>query len=636
MSFADIAYERLNKTAPELFALTVSFQDMSEELGDTAGINLGVFTLRSGGSLFFIPVIAKGHNVYPMDGIFSDTEKKFFPLSKLGIAKVKNSVQTSVGKGQKIPTTVDRNPSLRELVEPPRTGKYTYAGGRVTELRATAPEGLKQAVLEKIATDKELVKGLHKVGFDVREILSSLKPIEKAALEIAPEVSVITDGQNLSDNIVQTILDQGYAIIGEHREPRVVIEASSSNEGYTTLKTAQPGCAYEIVLKSGLTRLGFVPKGIPQGGLGLGPEGQSVSGLHPAKPLDKPSVPHMLLLENGDYAYSTEAVIIDAQRDYIEVVKNVVDSGSYVDLEAIEGSCCTFVLVTPNGCVGPLSMNNKVITSSGTTLEAYHQTHGKKVSIVILPNMTSSICMDGNTIYVSPSAKAIILNKVVSDEIEKDVNAAYRRKEAKVHDLLKEAHTLTCDGVEFYYDGKPIEKEAELAKTLVVNEGISKEATVSLIKKAIADSKVVFYMSKKAYVGANPTPFPQYGSPPPEEDGDPNSSRTKKQATKIADSIKSSLGTRDKQVVEATIISQFINDPNMYETVESYLPDIKEAVDKLGRSIVLFRIHSDKVSEDLQSEELSDLITALRSTFKTLGDNSIRLENLTNNVREHG
>ena len=179
MSFADLAFERLNRTAPELAPLVVSFQDMTQDLSEESNIKLGIFTLRSGGSFFFIPVVAKGSNIYPMDSVFSNEDKKFFPLSRLGIEKVKNAVKTQVGKGVKTPLTVNRNPSLRELVEPPRTGKYTYASGRMSEVLATAPESLKKEVLEKLAQDKDLMKDLHRMGFDTKEILTSLKPLEK-------------------------------------------------------------------------------------------------------------------------------------------------------------------------------------------------------------------------------------------------------------------------------------------------------------------------------------------------------------------------------------------------------------------------------------------------------------------------
>lgn len=639
MSFADLAFERLNKTAPELTSLVISFSDLSEELGEDSVIKLGVFTLRSGGTLFFVPVLSKGTNVYPIDSIFSQEDKKFFPVSKLGIQKIINSVQTGVGKGSKIPPGVDRNPSLRELVEPPRTGKYTYAGSRVGEILATSSEHLKKAMLEKLAEDKELTKGLHKMGFDMKEILSALKPIEKVALEIAPEVQVITDGEDLEDDVVQMILDQGYAIIGEHREPRIVVEAGLNNEGYSTLNAAQPGCAYEIVLKNGTTRLGFVPKTVPRNGLGLLPDEGSSVGFRPVGQKSSIRSDKILVLENGDYCYDTSSVIIDNPRDYIEVVKNVIDSGNYSDLEALESegySGPKFLLVTPKGCMGPFTLRSKTITSSGVILsvEGCHCDYSVS-SITIVPNMEADVCVDGKDIYVPASAKALILDRCVTDELEKDIHAAIRRKEALTHSLMKEAHVLSYDDVEFFYDGRAFSKEAKLAEELVVKEGLSKSATLNLIKKAKENSKITFYMSKQAS-GATPTPFPQYGQAAPEDDGDIMSSRTKKQVTGIAASIKKAMGTGDPQAVEATIITEFAQDPNMYETVETYLPDIKEAVDKLGRAILLFRINSEKISDDLQSEELSNLMTSLRNTFKTLGDNSIRLENVTNNVREHG
>lgn len=637
MSFAESAFERLNKIAPEIASMVVNFQDMSDELGEDSSVSLGIFTVRSGGVLYFIPIVAKGSNVYPIDSIYSSVEGKFFPLSKSGIEKVKSKFSTEVGTPARVPSTVNRNPSIRELVEPPRTGKYMYAGGRVSEVMAQSSNGLKKAMLEKMAQDRDLTKGLHKMGFDIKEMISSLKPIEKEALEIAPEVKVVTDGENLDSDVVQMILDQGYAIIGEHREPRVAVESGLNNEGLSTIKSAQPHTAYEIVMKDGGTRLGFVPKKLSKTGLGLAPEGNAVAGMHPYR---KPhcyerSEETLVILENGDYTTSCEAVISTRPHDYIEVVKNIIDSGSYSDISSLERDSC-FVIVAPNGCSGKLEVTDKMTQGETTTLKCMNSGY-EQVCVVVTPNIKSDVCVDGNIIYVSDSAKALVLKRNVTEDVEKDINVASKRREMKNAMFVKEAHTLVHDGVEFFYDKKPITKEAALAELLSVREGLAAPVTMNLIKKAKEEGSITFYMSKKAAnMGATPAPFPEYGTPAISTDDNMDRARSHKQATVIADSIKKAMGTRDKQVVEATIMSQFINDPDMYETVESYIPDLKEAVDKLGRSIVLFRLKSEVMSDDMETEELSDLMTSLRNTFRTLGDNVIRLENIANNAREQG
>ena len=642
MSFTDIAFERLSKAAPELSGLVVSFQDMSDETDESSKIKVGAFILNSSGSLFYIPVIAKGTNAYPMDCIFSEEEKRFFPMSKLGIEKVKASAKENVGQGAKVPKNVVANPSVRRLVEPPRTGKYVYASSGLNEFLTQIPDDSKEAMLNKIAEDQDLTKGLNKVGFDVRELVASLQPIQKQAeTEVAPEVQVVTQGEGLDDEVIQMILDQGYAIVGEHREPRVAVELGNQNQTFTTLRSAQPGQAYEVVMKDGLTRLGFVPKGLQAQGLGAGPE-QSPSpvGMKPYEGKGNHNVAdtdRLFIMENGDYAYTDKAVIKANPRDYIEAVKNVVDSGSYMDIDNIDPGMDAFtkiMLVTAEGCAGPFTVDSKTTnTETGTTIQV-SKAGCEQQTIHVLPNMKGNVAIEGKDIYVSPSAKAIKLKKDCRCDIEMDLNTAVTKSES-VGEILKEAMTINYDGIEYAVDGHTVGNEVALAEELAVNQGLSKEATEHFIKKAKEESKVKLQLTKQAAKEAVPTPIPDYGQEVPEDRQSINESK-KKQSLRVADSIKKSMGTRDRNAIEQTIISEFLQDPNMYETIDSYLPEVNDSVDRLGRAILLLRINSDQISDDMESEDLSNMMTSLRNTFKMLGDNAIKLGHLTSNAREHG
>ncbi len=59
MEFSDIALAKLLQTVPELGSLIINFQDVTEELEEDSGTKVGVFVLRSGGDIFYIPVVSK-------------------------------------------------------------------------------------------------------------------------------------------------------------------------------------------------------------------------------------------------------------------------------------------------------------------------------------------------------------------------------------------------------------------------------------------------------------------------------------------------------------------------------------------------------------------------------------------------
>ena len=59
MEFSDIALAKLLQTQPELGQLILTFQDVSDEITDDSGIQVGVFVLRSAADLFYVPVDPK-------------------------------------------------------------------------------------------------------------------------------------------------------------------------------------------------------------------------------------------------------------------------------------------------------------------------------------------------------------------------------------------------------------------------------------------------------------------------------------------------------------------------------------------------------------------------------------------------
>ena len=136
--------------------------------------------------------------------------------------------------------------------------------------------------------------------------------------------------------------------------------------------------------------------------------------------------------------------------------------------------------------------------------------------------------------------------------------------------------------------------------------------------------------AEKAAEKQRVTPMPQYGERISPDEPYTGNKDQRLRGANLA--IRKATDTKDKQVVEATIMSELLSDPDMYETIGEYLPDILQAVDKMGRILFLARLKSDKLSDDMDPEALSDLITAIRNTYRSLGENCVRLEQLSRDV----
>ena len=94
--------------------------------------------------------------------------------------------------------------------------------------------------------------------------------------------------------------------------------------------------------------------------------------------------------------------------------------------------------------------------------------------------------------------------------------------------------------------------------------------------------------------------------------------------------------TGDKSAIEATIIAEFVNDPDMFETLGTYLPVIREAVDRMGRSIFLLRLNINNMANAVDPTYLSGIMTGLRNSYRNLGDSYLKLSQLSASSHENG
>lgn len=654
MNFIDDAYERLSKTAPDLIKYISTFVELTDDVPENYGVELGVFMLISGQSMFYVPVVAKGGTVFPIDSVFSSEDSQFFPLTPKFVDKVINSSEMSLGEKAAIPGNVIKNPNVRELIEPPKTGKFAYASTGLSEFLYQLSEPAKAAFLEKLASDKGFAKGLHKLGFEIEDMKEVLtKPIEKKASHTSIElpVRVVTGGDNLSDEAIQGIIKKGYAIEGIQHNPTFCIEYDARNDGYTKLGAAQEGEVYEVIFKDGSSKTGFVPH--MAGNLqSTGDDYATNERINQATIMGSVKVGANrtvgkqlpIIFEDGTHACGGDPVIRATALGKMEdVILHLAAQGLFHKLEEAPTSFSRFMLVTKNGWMGPYETDGRPVVRSATGLTIQLRApDGDHLSIHQSPNIHGDLTIKGRDVYVNESAVLLKLGNYVNSETEIDVAAASIKRSHMIVNLLAPVR-IGYDGVEYSVNGKTVGQEADIARELVERKGLSKQAFEMFITKVQETKSLDIYMSKEAAMGAGP----DYQSLPPNmpgsqmtppHDNDPAVPSVSKGYQNSGvngygstmQNIKASLGTGDKSIVESTIISEFINDPNMFETIGTYLPVIKESVDKLGRSIFLVRLNINNLSASIEPEYLSNLMSSLRNTYKMLGDTYMRLDTLTN------
>lgn len=620
MEFSDIALAKFLQSFPELGNLIIAFKDVSDELSDETDIQVGIFILRAGIDLFFVPVVSKSDNVYPIDSIFINSKSKFMPLTKKVVEMVINSQQLNPGTMTKIPQTVPVNPSVYDLINPPRTGKFVYASSsRLIEFLADIPNQLKDYVKDRLTEDKGVYSKLNDL-FGLEPILSSLQhnPQHHQPTVGDSGISVITGGNDMGQQVASEILRSGYAILGEQKNPRIAVNAEDySRMGkIRTVGMVDGGHDYEVIMKSGNYRSCYVPKTLPYNmttpNKEYGPmnEGERV----------------LAIFENGDYAITDSIVAAGEPKDGNEVIQNLFSFRPPVLLRDLNGEenfavfDRSFNLVGVYGATGTVTLSHYGASIRATDLRTY-----RSVSIIAYRNFKDTPVQHDNDVYIPSSSLVIPLGKNISYDLEVNTNSAQKKRSLGELLTLGASLDLGYDGVEFSVNGKPAGAEPNVIHILVVGEGLAPNAAQSFVKQAKEQKRVKIYLSKKA--DFEPGEIPQYGDQAPEQVDNFGAN-----LQNFTPNVTNSLDTNDGQIVESSIIAELLQTPDLYEKISEYLPDIEEAIDKLGRVLFLSRVHIDRLSEANDADNVFAFLASLKNVYKTLGDTFIKLQQLSSNV----
>lgn len=615
MNFSQMALEKLNAASPGLSKYVIAFKDMSSELQDSDGVEVGVFIMRNGGSLFYAPVISRGGVTFPIDSIYLADRKAFFPLTKKTMEQIQSQQNANVGQAARIPQGAIKNPDMKDLVVPPRTGKFMYASdGRLEGIIQLAHPEIRKDLAEVLEKTAELYDIL-----DVPALTEALLSNEQLTFEMTKEARVLFDGDDLPNEAIQDILNKGYHVAGEHSQTRVVVESNGASH-FTTMAAGEPGHAYTA-------------EGI--GGL------EVPIAVLPQSDLDIKDKRILILGEAGVFSYTDPGIVIHQQeRPYDEFIKTLhakeysagdafalVEQGDDRYLVFFDG--CGYFVFQADG--GPAIMDGETITLRG---RIYGK--GGRANVIVTPGMHGLMHVQDlengdKNIYLNSTCKVYTgFSPAFGNSFERSLSSAMVRHEHRTMTVLPEFHTMTYHNGEFAIDGRLVGGRGPAAKVLVETLKLQPGDSERLLKSAQENRKVEMHMSKEAADSTSVTPLVEYGQKlPPQQQ---ISGNARERSLGMEDRVRTAAKTKDKSAIEATIISELLNDPDMFGTVTEYLPEIGQAVDRLGRVLFLARVNSNKLSESMDPEALSNMLTNLRSAYSNLGESYVKLEQISANV----
>lgn len=602
MEFSDIALAKLLETVPELAKYILTFEDLSEEIEEESGLQVGTFILRSGGDLFYIPVVEKSGNVYPLDSIFFASEQKFFPITHHTISLVESSGQVSQGKPVKAPDSMVRNPSVYHLINPPRTGKHVYASSsRLVDFLAQLPVDVKNDLISSISSEKTVYDKLDKM-FGLKglvEILSQTEvdtPVVKSQMRICTTLDECHTPEQRA-----AILRQGYFIHDGCLPTRTaVIKEDLNKNGVFEEITALDGDRdYNVVLSNGSIRQAYVPKPF----CGIGKHANTI-----------------VLFTDGSFAIASSVISAGTPPARKEVLSTIFNSNPPKLVSDLFRGDKFVAVLGNNEFMGPFEVENAASNHLGPVLRVKDLRTFKTYQFIASRMFNKNVLVEDCNIYVPSSTFIFPLGENRSSDLERSLNGAQRRQSVNNLQFLGEELNLTFDGIEFSINGKAIGQVPDTIKVLVEGEGIDPGQAQSFIKTAQETKRTKIYLTKRA----SGTEFEPSQTTEKFGQDAPTQERVGLNGS-FMPLLQESMGVNDAQVAEATIISELLQVPEMTEVIEEYLPDIEDAIDKIGRTLFMARVNIGKLSSKYDPDGIYSFLSSLKNVYRKLGENYMKL-----------
>lgn len=622
------ALNRLNMQAPELSQYVVAFKDLSQDLPENTGIQVGMIIMDMMGKYVYVPVMAKAGEVQMLESMFDADTKKFIPLTR-------KSVQWMIEKGhlmgqaERIPANVARDPDLYDAIVPPKTGKFVYASeGRLGGFFASLPAHIKEATFNIVDGDFEFQQALAPLmDVDIaKEHLLKETPQYVAPMG-PPAPQVITSAEGLSEEQVQEVMSKGYTVKNPPKSKRVAVESTTSAYGaLTRLSSIMPGQAVMAMKKdgswTGIAGLRTIPKYTNDSFVGnCHSEGTLARNDNP-----EPQTGMVAITSSGECLVDPNIVTCAVECSYDDVMSGLKPKRATEISNGDHG-----LVFTGSAFFGPFDVRDVTKANGWTTITA---NDGHR--IMIHSNVKTFLDAKGTDLIMSDSAM-FYPTTMGYDIMETDIGTAEMKVNIEMEKLLPYQSTLMHRNGVYAVDGKEIGGKPQIVEHMLKEWEIDVPSVETFMRQAEEKQSILVKMAAvrdggRASPGSGTKVQQHYqNGAQPGSDDIQQTGNARQRAQGMASAGKRIKDVADREIMEATLISEMLQNPDLSGSINEYLPEIKDAVDKLGRVLFLMRINTNKLSDSVDTEALNNLFTATRNAYRILGENCVMLQNLAAN-----
>ena len=294
-AFFELAYDKLQSKLSNLIPFLVGFQLVKKSDNDTKAV--GVFGFKSSnGQILFVPVFFINGKIKELQILYSRNNNSFYPLNEdFAELFLKDDVTGlgSVAKQRKEEINHDIvNPSMRNVIWPPRTGRISYAEAKDLEEKneevfnkvsecllskktyEKSPEllsfvkgadnNVKEAfwdILEKDASFTDAVRGFYsdETIAEALRVAPIIKEARTAKLKVV-DFNETKEFKGLPDKSKKEVATRGYSII-DNRIDKDISELGIFKFKETFTNPTQTGF-YPYITQIGTIRHGLIITGV--------------------------------------------------------------------------------------------------------------------------------------------------------------------------------------------------------------------------------------------------------------------------------------------------------------------------------------------------------------------------------------
>lgn len=264
-SFFQLAYNQLQDKIKKLNRFLIGFELVKKNEDNTKA--LGVFGFKSdNGQTLFVPVFFVNGAVKNIDLLYSKNNSQFYPLNddfaNLLLESDSSALGTKADQDSKKLKHQTHSTDLRDLVIPPRTGRYTYASetdSALLEYVKTGSIKTKHAFFKLMEKDADFMESV--MRFYSTEKIAEALAVEPEAQSVKEQpVQVVTTqtlaGKELNEGQKEDLLTKGFVFIDKRKdEQKSKFAPIQFSQQFST--AAESGC-YPYITARGSIEYGLI------------------------------------------------------------------------------------------------------------------------------------------------------------------------------------------------------------------------------------------------------------------------------------------------------------------------------------------------------------------------------------------